>query len=134
VDSSKIKTYYDRVGVLKNIDIEKDLPDVKSDSAMGEALELVESEIESHPILSTQLEEIAIEKGISLRSLRRAREALRDCGKIEITKAPGIKRWYVHRRGAKISWTTMTPDYEPEPDDQIALGDVQTDESEVDNG
>lgn len=93
-------------------DVLKDPPTVKADSALAEAMELIRAAVAEKPVWSSDLEEEAIEKSISLRTLERARKALRDAGEIQLVKAPGLARWYVKRRGSKVAFTDTAPAYE----------------------
>lgn len=99
-------------------DILKEAPSVKNDSALAEAMELIREEIADRPILSSDLEEKGLSVGISIRSIDRARKALHDCGELETIKAPGLKRWYVKRRGLSVSFIEAAPTYETPEDCQ----------------
>lgn len=76
----------------------------KEDSALQEAIVFVRDQITKAPIFSSDLEDLAIEKGISLASLRRARKELSDKGEAISDKAPGLRRWYIAKRNAKVSF------------------------------
>jgi len=102
-------------------DILKEAPSVKSDSALAEAMELVRQEVSLQPVWSTEMEEKAIERGIAIRTLNRAKQTLKDSGEIQMAKAPGLQRWYIKKRGTEITFADTAPGYAKLEDRQTKL-------------
>lgn len=93
-------------------DILKEAPAAKTDSAMADVFEMIRENVASQPTFNADLEEKVIEKGISIRTLNRAKEALIDSGEIQRCRVPGTTKWYIKRRGVEVVFTNNGPRYD----------------------
>lgn len=87
----------------------------KEGTELDEAIKWIRDLLSVSPAWSTELETAAAAEGISNRTLRRARDTMKDKWEIDCKKAPGIKKWFWTKTHRKILFKeNQTLEYEEE--------------------
>ncbi|NLL90849.1 MAG: AAA family ATPase [Ruminococcaceae bacterium] len=76
----------------------------KEGTELQDAIEWLREQVNEAPIWSSDLTKKAKEKGISKRTLERARSVLINSWEIESKKAPGLNKWYVSLHGTTVDF------------------------------
>lgn len=79
-------------------------PVTKPAGALAVAETFIRLAVAKAPIWSVELNTKAQAAGISIRSLDRARRAMREAGEVQTVKSPGRSYWYIKRAGAPVAY------------------------------